>query len=158
MQELNLYPGWNLISTYLDIANTDILLVLAPIEGLYRSVWAYDSGSWSRYIPGSPLNNLSAIEPGKGYWINMTDETVLEIPGAQIADTAVPLHQGWNLIGYNSSTKEYPEDVLPPIVYTSIWTYDSTTGIWLKYAVGALSFLNNLIQLEPGKGYWIYVE
>ena len=39
--------------------------------------------------------------------------------------------------------------------YTSVWTYDATTSSWLRYIVGGPSFLNNLDDMEAGRGYWI---
>ena len=161
----NLYPGWNLISICLDTENSDILSVLSPIAGLYRSVWAYDaaSGEWERYIPDGPtfLNNLDTMEPGRGYWIDMMDEAILTVTGRQMINMAVQLHRGWNLVGYNSYSMIQSRDTALASIagkYTSIWTYDSTTQSWLRYISGSSSFLNNLNELESSKGYWIYVE
>jgi subtilisin family serine protease len=157
VQKVHLYQGWNLISTYL-VINADLSSILAPIEGLYRSVWTYDAESWRRYIPGNSLSNLDTIEPGKGYWLDVVDEVVLTIAGERITDAVVSLHQGWNLVGCNSPAAQSRVHALSSIVYASIWTYDSKKEIWLKYVADTPGFLNTLIQLEPGKGYWIYVE
>jgi|GEM_PF-3148732 len=166
-QELYLHKGWNLISIYLDIIDTDLSSVLASIkgEGDCSSVWAYDydahtsSRIWKRYIPGSPLNGLYTVEAGEGYWINMTGDATLTIIGEPITKAYIPLYSGWNLVGYSSSIEQLPEDSLSSIPgHASIWTYDSVTGDWLRYIVGTFDLLNTLSQLVPGSGYWIYVE
>ena len=165
IQELHLYPGWNLFSIYPDVANTDLLSVLAPIEGLYEVVLSYDtvSGGWKRYIihEGTEfINDLHTLEPRKGYWINMSisEEVIITITGEEIPDGTVQLSTGWNLIGYTSSEDTPLENIPFSRDYISIWTYDSAGGIWLQYVAGNPGGTNNLTQLDPGRGYWIHVE
>lgn len=162
VQELHLYPGWNFISVYIDILNSNISSVLSPIDGLYTIVWTYDAASkaWKRYIPGNLLSDLNTIEPGRGYLINITgnDEVILTIAGEQTQNTAIQLHSGENMVGYNSSVPELRENALSTIEYISIWTYDNLAKTWLKYIVNGPDLFNNLIRLLPGSGYWIYVE
>ena len=66
-------PGWSLISLPLKPLDTDPGVVLSSIDGKYNSVRAYnpDTG-WSVYAPGTP-GDLHKMEPGAGYWIEMTD-------------------------------------------------------------------------------------
>jgi hypothetical protein len=165
IQELHLYPGWNLFSIYPDVANTDLPSVLAPIEGLYGVVCSYDasSGGWKRYIAhesSESISDLHTLEPRKGYWINMSvsEEVILTITGEEIPDRTVQLSTGWNLIGYTSTESTSLENIPFSRDYTSIWTYDSAGGIWLRHVAGNPGSANNLSQLEPGRGYWIYVE
>lgn len=170
-KKLYLHNGWNLISLYLDIIDTDISSVLESIEGEgeCNSVWTYgyDAGDdfwvWRRYIPGSSSNNLEFIEPGKGYWIDMTGDATLTILGTPITKANIPLYPGWNLVGYSSSIPQPPNGTLPFTLgnYASIWTYDSVTGDWPRYITDApeyLKFLNTLSLLVPGNGYWVYVK
>ena len=166
LQELRLYPGWNFISIYVDILNSDLLSALASIDGLYDSIWTYDAaaGIWRRYIPGGPAsqNNLSTIEPGKGYWIRIAGagEVILYVVGQEMTDTDIFLYAGRNMVGYNSISSQFREDALTSIAdkLIAISTYDSVAGIWLKYTPGAPYLPTILEQLEPGKGYVIDVE
>jgi len=56
---------------------------LASIDGNYSTVWAYNasdtSDPWKRYRPGSGSNDLTAMNPGFGYWVrvNVTAETLV---------------------------------------------------------------------------------
>jgi hypothetical protein len=165
IQELSLYPGWNLFSIYPDVANTDLLSVLAPIEGLYEVVCSYDtsSGGWKQYIAhesAESISDLNTLEPRKGYWINMSvsEKVMFTITGEEIPDRTVQLSTGWNLIGYTSTESTSLENIPFSRDYTSIWTYDSEGGIWLIHVAGNHGSANNLTQLVPGRGYWIYVE
>jgi len=52
--------------------------------GVFTIVWAYNvsntSDQWKKYDPGAPFgNDLTTLEPGKGYWIMMTTDDALDI-------------------------------------------------------------------------------
>ena len=89
----------------------------------------------------------------------MIEEASFTIVGERIADTALFLHRGWNLVGYNSSIARLRADALLSIegLYVYIWTYDRSADEWRKYVVNGSQIDNNLFQLEPGRAYWIYV-
>lgn len=166
IQQIELYPGWNFVSIYVDLINADLLSVLQSIDGIYKSVWTYDKSSeeWKRYIPDGPdfLNNLKEMRPGNGYWIEVdgNDVVVLIISGQAIANFPIDLYDGWNMTGFNSATPQSREAALASIIdrLISIWTYNIATNTWLKYIPGAPDFLNTLEQLEPGSAYWIEVD
>jgi hypothetical protein len=66
----NLVTGWNLIG-YNSTTPTPVGDALASVKGQYTAVYGYDSekGEYSAYIPGSSLNSLEKLIPGKGYWV-----------------------------------------------------------------------------------------
>jgi len=154
---LQLRQGWSIISTRLNPINPSPSSVFDAIEDDCAGVWAYyaNPGGWKRYIPGGTANDLIAIEPGRGYLVNMTKARTLTIIGQEITDTDIELFPGWNLVGYNSSTSQSPESSLSDIDYTSVWTY--VDGVWLRHIKG-VDFLNTLTLLNSGVGYWICVE
>lgn len=159
-RQLNLYQGWNLISVCLNMANPDIQSVLSPIKGLYRSVWAYDaaSGLWRQYAPSGPPGGLYTIDAGTGYWVDMITDATLPITGQNIINTIVPLYQGLNLVGYNSTMPKSREDAMASIAGGySIWAYDGQMKQWSGYSTYAQQFLNTLNELVPGMGFWILV-
>jgi hypothetical protein len=156
---INLSAGWSLISLYLQPVDTQINSVLSSIEGKYDSVWAYDAaaGLWRQHSGSIPvLNPLEEMEARTGYWIMMNHPGTLIVQGIQPA-SAIPLKAGWNLVGYSSQTPMSIEDYLLTVegMCSSIWTYNSGSGEWLRYYAGAPALLNNLEYLEPGSGYWI---
>ena len=69
-----LHTGWNLISTPLIPEDTGAASVLSPIIGNYSIIWEYNASDtadhWKKYDPSAPFgNDLTDMEPGKGYWI-----------------------------------------------------------------------------------------
>ena len=162
---IQLHTGRNLISLPLMPDDTAINAVLAPISGNYNIVWAYDASDidhWKKYDPSAPFgNDLTIMEPGKGYWILMTSDVTLPISGTIPESTSINVMTGWNLIGYNSLNSLPVADALSSITgnYNIVWTYDAsdTSDHWKKYDPGA-PFGNDLTTMEPGKGYWILMN
>jgi len=160
---LNLYTGWNLISLPLMPEDTSITSLLSTINGNYSIVWEYNasdtSDHWKKYDPGVPFgNDLTNMEPGKGYWIMMTSDDTLPISGTVPESTDIVLKTSWNLVGFNSLDNKPIAEALSSINgnYSIVWTYDAsdTTDHWKKYDPG-VPFGNDLINIEPGRGYWI---
>lgn len=155
--ERNLSTGWNLISLYKQPSNTDIASVLSSIAGKYTIVWAYINGSWKAYVPAYPgFSDLTTMEAGKGYWINMTEAETLIVTGST-PSTSIPLVSGWNLVGYNSSTSRSVADALNSIAgkYISVWAF--VNGGWKVYNP-ANPGSSTLTTMEPGYGYWINMK
>jgi len=81
--DINLKIGWNLIG-YNSLDNQPIAEALSSISGNYTIGWAYDASDtadhWKKYDFGAPFgNDLANMEAGKGYWIMMTTDDILEI-------------------------------------------------------------------------------
>jgi hypothetical protein len=151
---IQLNSGWNLISLYHQVAYTDTSSVLSSISGKYVSVWAYTGGSWQVYDPENPgFSDLTTMDAGKGYWINMSEAGTLTISG-DIPSNSIELATGWNLVGYNSSTSQAVENALASIEskYISVWAYMGNG--WKVYDPANPGF-SDLTIMEPGYGYWI---
>jgi len=81
--DIILKAGWNLIG-YNSLVGQPIENALASVSGNYSIIWAYDTSDtadhWKKYDPGAPFgNDLANMEVGKGYWIMMTTDDILEI-------------------------------------------------------------------------------
>jgi hypothetical protein len=74
-EPIPLKQGWNLVG-YNCLTAQPIEEALSSIDGSYNSVWTYDSidREWRKYIVDGPafLNDLETMDPGKGYWVNVT--------------------------------------------------------------------------------------
>lgn len=157
---IQLYEDWNLISIPVEVDDNNILSVLASINGLWDTAWAYDTNpGWKGYINNNeppPATELQTIEPGKGYWLKMNSPGTLTVTGKNLTDTAISLVPGRNVVGYNSLTAQSPQSALFGLPEgSSIWGYDSLAKSWRTYVVGSPDFLNNLNLLNPGNGYVI---
>lgn len=72
--------GWNLVG-YDSLTTKTLAEALSSIAGSYESVWTYDAvyGEWQSHsvdAQDSP-NDLETMDPGKGYWINMSQPGTL---------------------------------------------------------------------------------
>ena len=81
--DIILKTGWNLIG-YNFLDSQPIAEALSSINGNYSIVLAYNASDtadhWKKYDPSVPFeNDLTIVEPGKGYWIMMTSDDILEI-------------------------------------------------------------------------------
>jgi PKD repeat protein len=154
---ISLYTSWNLISLPLIPDDTNVRDIMNTVDGNWNSVWSYGTGNWKRYdLPGPDfLNDLTTIEPGKGYWIDIKFGDTLSVSGSEPTDKSIPLSAGWNLVGYKSLNSTSTTEAMNSVDgnWNSVWSYE--TGNWKRYDLNGPSFLNDLTTMEPGKGYWI---
>jgi len=97
---IQLHTGWNLVSLPLMLVNTSVVSALSPISGNYSIIWEYNASdttdNWKKYDPSAPFgNDLTEMEPGKGYWILMTSDDTLHITGNVPESTDINLKTGW---------------------------------------------------------------
>jgi len=160
---LDLLSGWNLMSVAMNLDINDLPDAFTSIAGNYGDVWAFESGQWQVYNPENDpvFNDFSTINTTRGYWINISAPDTLSLSGTHPLTTAIPLQAGWNLIGYPSVTKKEVGTALSSISgkYSLVQQYKAsdTTDPWKIYNPSAPSSLNDLKELEPGYGYWIYM-
>jgi len=151
---IGLPQGSNLISLCRRPVDTDIASVLSSISGKYSSVWAFIDNSWKVYDPANPgFSDLTTMEAGTGYWIDMSESATLVISGSAPLNS-VDLVSGWNLVGYNSASSLAIADALASIdgIYLSVWAF--IDGSWRVYDPANPSF-SDLTTMELGYGYWI---
>lgn len=170
-QNIPLSPGWNLISLQLEPDNTDPAAVLGSLisNGRFQAIWAYDpvTGTWSTYQHQSNnlLNTftgvaLTAIHAYKGYWIQVTDYTEVEVSG-QISSSPIDLGTGWNLVGFSGYFLQDIDEQDIDSVFSNeiskideVWKFESGSGKFLVYDLNN-ELKRDFVKLEPGKGYWV---
>jgi len=82
--DISLYDGWNLMG-YPSDSGDDLPGALSDITGKYNLVMAYHaadtSDPWKLYEPDVPdwVTDLDQLDPGWGYWIDMTEGATLSI-------------------------------------------------------------------------------
>ena len=151
---LDLVAGWNLISLPLSPLETAIETVLSPISGKYISAWSFSAGVWKLYDPANPgFSDLSDMNAGIGYWINMSQAATLPISGTT-PDGYIPVFNGWNLVGYNAGQVRDTAAAMTSLAgkYISVWAY--INGGWKLYDPANPGF-SDLLTIDPGLGYWI---
>jgi len=154
--DISLSKGWNLISLPLIPDNSSIEAVLSEVIENVSCVWAYDAetGAWLMYNPDIPeISDLTTMEDGVGYWINMTSASTLTIHGKEFPEPPAtpPVYhvvEGWNLIGYKETVQMNASEYLEGVEYIRLYTY----------ADGRWKAVRPTDKMVPGQGYWIAVS
>ncbi|MBI4439191.1 S8 family serine peptidase [Candidatus Woesearchaeota archaeon] len=161
---LQLYQGWNLISFPLTPADSSVRSVMKPISDKYTRMFHYDSAteSWQSHFAQesifNPEETLTEIQPGKGYWIEMLQQTALDIKGTRVPGFSAQLQKDWNMVGYPYETPTSPEKGTESISdsYYSIFHYNATHHKWESFSsYPNIINPNTITALQPGEGYMI---
>ena len=169
---LRLKKGWNLISTPRPLVDPRVENVFAdlPVEKVLTCL-------------GGEERETEEMKPGLGYLVEAKEEGKLRLKFKEVEAAAVPevvrLPEGWNLIGFASSSLEasmplrdylgedlaekwvvvYDENLQearPQPLHPYIWAsggFATTTGE-PYYADPS----HNLPVVSPGKAYWLYLK
>jgi len=186
-QIIRLYGGWNLISvpvnlTSWKLGNESILsdpLNVTPKNSL-TSIYRYNTTSikfeksdhfedWG-WSPSTGSGNFTELEPGRGYWVMADQDCVLTFDGTSPSDLNITLNEDWNLVGWYSMSEALlgdegvvgnPLNVTPVNILTSIYRYNTTTGLFEKcdhfpdWGWWPVTGSEKFTRLEPGRGYWV---
>ena len=154
-----LTEGWNLISTDRIPEDADMDVVFGGlIPGNLNYVIGFQGGV-TYYDPEGLafLNTLGSLDPGFGYWVKVGAADTLVVGGIPISDTFMPgLDMGWNLIGYAPQEGVQPEAYFSEMIGDGNLLY--VTGFdegVLVYDPNGLPFLQTLIEMQNGFGYWV---
>jgi hypothetical protein len=157
-----LKQGCNLISIPLIQGDESIDKVLSSISGEYDAVQWYDptdtNDPWKHHKIGKPYgNDLFELNETMGFWIHITQtgDTIFFYNGTQpTSNQIIPLHPGWNLVGYPSLSSHNRTEGLNNLTFDvevdAIWTFDAATQKWEEIGEGDF--------FEIGRGYWIHVK
>jgi hypothetical protein len=158
---IDLSQGWNLISLPLEQFDTSFNSVLQSINGKYDSIQWYDitdtQDPWKHYDNAKPsyLNDLNALNHFISFNIHITTPggTRLVCEGGEIwMGQQINLKQGWNMVGYPSTSDKSRAAALNNINFPgevdAIWTFDSITQQWKE--------LGPSDNFELCNGYWIH--
>jgi hypothetical protein len=159
VETISLSTGLNLISLPLQPLNPSISALTDQLSPCLFQVLTYTKDAegndiWLYYDPFLPdENTLTNMEPGKGYWVEMTCPGEITVVGNRTTNP-IALIQGMNLVGYSSLTPIPVSEALSSIAnqYTFVWGYKDDEWTYYDPADVAGSTLQVLI---PGGGYWI---
>ncbi len=95
------YKGWNLITIPYENNFTAKSLGNAISQCNIIAKWNSSIQQYQSYLVGiSPPEFDFEIEDGKGYFIYLKNNTIFSIKRNPIENVSIPLHIGWNLIGW----------------------------------------------------------
>jgi len=149
-QTLNLLPGWNAMSSYINPLNPVMEDLLSEISNELIIVQNPDGS----YYPSGNLNDLETWNYESGYFIKLTDSVALNFIGQEIEDPEIMLEAGWNLVPVLCDTL---------ISIVEMFGEDINKVVLIKDAVGLNLFwpeknISTLQVIIPGKSYLINVS
>jgi hypothetical protein len=90
------------------------------------------------FSPATGYESVTALEPGRGYWINLPASTTRTVSGTQPSSMQVELPSGWSMLGplaAEMDVSELGDDVIS--LYRFSGGYEAAAS------------------LHPGEGYWV---
>lgn len=155
----HLDKGWNLVGGYLNLTleqlqnqiSMDNLLVVQGPEKVYKKAHI-DAGLEN-------LNDFTKLEDGKGYWIKLNKNAILEYtPRVKHNNSeTLTLNSGWSMVSFDKNiTIAELKDMLGVDNLLAVQGDDKTYQ--KSYVDNGFSSANDLEYLVPGKGYWIKVD
>jgi trimeric autotransporter adhesin len=97
--DIPLQQGWNMISSYVQPADGNMLEVFSPIAA--ATILVKDNLG-ATTIPSLNINNIGAWQIVEGYKVRVNANTTLSITGTRVdpSATPVPIATGWQIISY----------------------------------------------------------
>jgi hypothetical protein len=153
-QFILMQPLWNLVSFQLEPPNPLVASVLDSIDGRYDRVLAETASYNPDILP--VYNSLRELHAGESYYVRLSGETSanLLVEGLRVpVTTPIPLHRGWNWVGYYPTATLPVTYVLQSIAgdYQRVFSLDKTFD-------PALPEYSTLQTMAPGEGYLIYAS
>jgi len=162
IQSINLNSGWNLISLDVTPANNNFTSIFDDIigSGNLQYVTGFDNGA-KVFNPNGPpfLNTINELSDGFGYWVKVTNADVLNVEGACLDDGfRKPFDAGWNLVAYPPDAQQMPATYFDDIIGSGnlqyVTGFDNGANV---FNPNGPPFLNTLLQMKNGYGYWVKV-
>ena len=134
VHDIPLAAGWNMVS----VPVTDAVVTTPP--QMMDTVYGYD--------PANRIYakvNVTALAPGRGYWVSATDACTLRVNGSYMDRYQADLRTGWNMIGSVSANASFTNPDTNPAgsVQNSLYGHRPALGTYVTTTT-----------LAPGGGYW----
>ena len=162
--EIELQPGWNLVSFPGDPFNPAVGNVIGA-DLRADTVLGYQQGEWVTSVKnedGRWQGTLVDIRGGYGYWVRTTAVETIETVIPPILPTSnlptVPVVTGWNLLGVvdaeqrDAGTAADADDYFTSLnVWRVAYSFQTQQNTWQKLLPDQTDG-----SVENGKGYWVW--
>lgn len=172
---ISLGSGWNFISFKKLPANlAPINDALANVSGV-RIVWGFNNQTkdWLKFKPSDTNSTLSSFEFGKGYWIYMNADGIIDttnwIGPSTNADRTLQFYPDWNLIGFfgtegsdvvstlNTASSYYNTSVKLEGKWDIVWSWKD--GVWFaKHSETSSLPVQTLSVFNQNRAYWLKIK
>jgi len=152
-QQLSFVEGWNLVSTYMNPFQQDILNLFSPI---IDELVIVKNNEGLAYLPEWEFNGIGTISIGEGYQVKVNSTTNLLIVGTRLLpeENPIALEMGWNTIAYLRIDSANPIAVCEDLVSMNnlIIIKDNFGNAYLP----EWNF-NAIVNMQAGQGYKLKV-
>ena len=154
-----LEPGWNFVSTPRTLAHGmhTAGIVFAGVDTGSRSIYLYnaETGTWDA------MTESSVVRPLDGIWIYSVHavEVPLTFRSGSFSPISKIVYEGWNAIGFSDVTPRpvhaalIPLDDSPRKRWAMVIPWDAASQ-----AYGSSVSYYDTGQMEPMKGYWLFMN
>jgi hypothetical protein len=167
---LTLVKGWNLLNIPVQPENSGTQALFSGLA--YISAWKWENNNWAvllndadtqAYAASKGFGILTTLNAGEGFWLNMEEESTLNVIGTEVSNSNLSFVQGWNLVGLKVNEEKSIEDVVPDSAI-SAWKWENNNwAVWLpdqetlqEYAASkGFAILQNI---KPDEGFWVNVK
>lgn len=148
---INLSGGWNLISSYIEPADSDVEDMLSEIVDYMLIL---KNGASQLYFPSLGLNTIEDWDFYQGYKLYMNNSADITIEGELVAPDESPLNlaSGWNLIAYLRTSVFDIEDIMDDILGNLLIVKNGSGDIYFPSLT-----INTIGNMNPGEGYKVYM-
>jgi hypothetical protein len=151
-QDIALQQGWNLVSTTVtpDDPSMEVLF-----NGISTDVEVVRDESGAAYNPSDGTNDIGRWDTNEAYAVFNSAAATLSLQGVDIdpASTSLSLQKGWNWVPYLPKSAMPVSEALSSIQDHLVIAKDEDGRLYFP-ALG----IDNLGQMNPGRGYKIYVD
>lgn len=159
---INLYNGWNFISTPKTLADgyNTAGTVFGGVNKGGHSIYLYDAGTglWQT------LGNSSLVKPLDGIWIYSVGTTSVPLTYKNNPLETPPtkqLYAGWNAIGFSDTSAAAAKDALQSVVsqWTSAIGFNAASQSYETSIInGGSGSHSDSNPMYPTKGYWLFMS
>lgn len=145
-QQINLKPGWQMISSYIipDEPNIDSIFKGLPVD----VVVSMDGVYW----PSGNVNTINNWQPGKAYKVKMSAAARLVISGQPIPDTCIQYHTGPNFMPVTVGKEKAVAEIMKGNEAKILFLVNmETMGLYYPFFG-----IDTIKKIEPGKGYLLF--
>ncbi len=151
--EIELVAGWNMISSYIEPVNPNIIDIFNPIVR-EENLQIVKNGLGQFYIPEWEFNNIPEWIVTQGYQVKVHNDDELEIQGEEVAENRpIDLEEGWSMVAYFPENELNAPNAFANITDQLIIAKDDEGHFY----VPEWDF-NNMMPLRRGKGYQVNVS
>ena len=147
---IELPNSWKMISSNVLPKNQSIENIMSEVDDNLRIM----KNSYGKiYIPTYNINTIVNWDIKHGYNLYMTEESTLIIEGRDVNPLTTPIEflPGWHMFSYLRNSPMSVQTALAPVT-NDFLIVKSETGMYVpSYGI------NTLGNMQPGKGYYIYV-